>query len=628
MRNIIFSFLLILVTFGLTQTTVLAFEPQGTVVAGTDGGGSGGRCNWDNLKNSIQRTESLGSGGYLAVGPETKYGYPLGKYQFIADTQNRIARQFPSCNAERCNNKNPYCGGSRASCSGQPLLQEACHGVQECLMDGLMQVNLESIRSKSSCQELLKDGGRKVTGVREGKGTTSCKVTESGLVAAFHLGGTDECDDILRNGKGDCDNLGTCTTAYVCEHGGLPIPSNCTPGDYGFTGEVDEYTVSPTLTYTQLQFAIGSGDNIYTGFDSLKDLWVRSLQQMTAQIVTTMMQQVQIIGTFFDAKHQLETQRLIQQKAAIAHQKYQPSEQMCTFGTFVRTLSQSERSAALAQTTLARSMIDRALKYGDAATSELSYDEDTIENSYLSSFCMAQDNAGQNLTICTGDKDPAMANADINYTRTVSSALTIDTDIIDGEIHPEQETVFAMLDNLFMHNSFPQVRPTETELSRFVEAYLEMRSLTAMRSVAQNSLAYIIAEKSSVTTNEANIAPFLKSMLLEMGIEEDVINEMIDENPSHYAQMEFLTRKIYYHPEFVSNLYDKPENVRRMVAAMTAIKSMQDWQITEAIKRREMLTSILLELKIRDKQDELEAKDIQRIFNPRQVNDILNSIGQ
>ena len=120
----------------------------------------------------------------------------------------------------------------------------------------------------------------------------------------------------------------------------------------------------------------------------------------------------------------------------------------------------------------------------------------------------------------------------------------------------------------------------------------------------------------------------MKTLMRDFGVSDTEIESMIGVQPSYWAQMDVLTKKMYQLPSFYTNLYDKPENVRRMVAAMTAIKSMQDWQITEAIKRREMLTSILLELKIRDKQDELEAKDIQRIFNPRQVNDILNSIGQ
>ncbi len=628
-KNIIAVLLLFSLASGTFISATYGFEPEGTVLTGSDGGGTGGgQCDWNALKDSIQRTESAGSGGYTAIGPSTKYGFPLGKYQFIADTQNSITNKFPGCNAGACRNVNPECGGTRASCSGQPLLQEACHSVQECLMDGLMQVNLETIRAKTSCQTLLADGGRTITGIRKNQSTGSCKVTESGLIAAFHLGGTDECDDILKNGRGDCDNLGTCTSAYVCEHGGIAIPSNCSPADYGFTGEVDEYTVSPTLTYTQLQFAIGSGDNIYLGFDSLKDLWVQSLQKMTAQIVSTMMQQVQIIGTFFDAKHQLETQRLIQQKTALAHQKYQPSEQMCTIGTFVRGLGQSERRAAVTQAALARSMIDRALKLGDASTYGLSTDEETIESTYLSAYCTPSDNAGQNTELCTGEIASAMVNADIDYTRSISSPLTLDVDLFDDETTSDEATIFAVMDQLFMHNSFPPIVSAKTELTRFVEVYLEMRSLVAIRSVAQNSLAFIVAEKSASSPEADNIGPFLRSMMVEMGIEADLVDDMIGENPSHYAQMEFLTRKIYYHPEFISNLYDKPANVRRMVAAMTAIKSMQNWQITEALKRREMLTSILLELKLREKQMELESKDIPQALNPRQVRDILNNIGQ
>ncbi len=591
-----------------------AAEPEDAISGNITTGGVSSSCSFTELKDSIYGTESAGSGGYEAIGPLTKYGYPLGKYQFIADTQNRISSQFPACNAGACANKNPTCGGSRSNCSSQPLLQAGCHSKQECLMDGLLQVNLDTIKAKESCQKLLEDGGRQITGIRRGQSTSSCRVTESGLLAAFHLGGTDECDDILRNGRGDCDNLGTCTSAYVCEHGGKPVPGSCSPSDFGYTGDVTADTAVPTLTAAQLEVVTGQGDVVVFGFDSLKDVWVKSLQMMTKQIVATMMQQVQIIGQFFDAKHQLETQRLMQQKTFEAHNRYHPSEQLCEVGTFAKNLAQSERRAVITQAALAKSMIDRALKVGDAASSEIGYDEDTIENSYLSSFCSPMDNAGQNSTLCSNTINPDRVNADIRFDKTIFDQLSLDIDLLDTTSTDDEETVFAMMDQLFMHNSFPYVSAAKTKLNRFVAAYMEMRSLIAIRSVAQNSIAHIVAEKASGSLDAESNAPFLKAMMVDMGIEPTVANDMIGDNPSYYAQMEFLTRQIYYHPDFIANLYDKPANVRRMTAAMTAIKSMQNWQIGEALKRREMLTSVLLEIKLREKQMELETVDIPTLI--------------
>ena len=69
--------------------------------------------------------------------------------------------------------------------------------------------------------------------------------------------------------------------------------------------------------------------------------------------------------------------------------------------------------------------------------------------------------------------------------------------------------------------------------------------------------------------------------------------------------MEFLTRKMYQNPNFYTNLYDKPTNVKRIGAAMKAIKLMQDRDIQAALQRREMLMSMMLELKLRKESDEV-----------------------
>lgn len=637
-KNIIAVLLLFSLASGTFISATYGFEPEGTVLTGSDGGGTGGDCNWDAYLDKLADQEQLPQNKcgdnptdeckarqYVVIRDDPN---PLnngtrdaswGRFQFIPGTwAAQVQSEYPQCVRYTSTEALPGGIGATKNDPYKPYaISPDCWDVQDYAAAKFSEKNRQYAEENNWCGLL----GVTVTDAKffyAGSTTMPpCTITESGILSALHNAGRN-CSLVASDGK-----TGRHLRARACDASGRAIPSACTPSAPSdvpvfatpFEGEVQE-----APTYTPIMKPVLS--------DGLKSLWVATLQNMTAQIVSTMMQQVQIIGTFFDAKHQLETQRLIQQKTALAHQKYQPSEQMCTIGTFVRGLGQSERRAAVTQAALARSMIDRALKLGDASTYGLSTDEETIESTYLSAYCTPSDNAGQNTELCTGEIASAMVNADIDYTRSISSPLTLDVDLFDDETTPDETTIFAVMDQLFMHNSFPPIVSAKTELTRFVEVYLEMRSLVAMRSVAQNSLAFIVAEKSASSPEADNIAPFLRSMMVEMGIEADLVDDMIGENPSHYAQMEFLTRKIYYHPEFISNLYDKPANVRRMVAAMTAIKSMQNWQITEALKRREMLTSILLELKLREKQMELESKDIPQALNPRQVRDILNNIGQ
>ena len=353
--------------------------------------------------------------------------------------------------------------------------------------------------------------------------------------------------------------------------------------------------------------------------ETLKAIWVGAFQLMTTQLSTTMMEQVQVIGTFFDAKHQLETQRLMQQKAAQAHKDYHPSLQMCEIGTFSRDLANTSIRAELSKTAASRAMLDRALASGEVKTVKgSSSDRLTRRDAYIEKFCNIKDNQKQNKLLCKKSGKPEQQNADINFTQTIDAPLTLDINLLDEEEESlEKENLFAFLDYIFMNESFPFVSQSKTEYHPFIGPYQDMRSLVAMRSVAQNSFANIIAQKTAGPDKEGETAaPFLKALMREIGLEDGEIEETIGKNPSYYAQMEILTKKIYQHPEFISNLYDKPANVKRIRAAMTAIKLMQDRDIHDSMLRREMLVSMILELRLRQKQSTLSNNLEFIIANP------------
>ncbi len=604
----------------LNANIAYAAEPQaavsGNITAGNAGNGS---CNWDPYMDRIATMESGKNCGeppdpackvteYTAIADwlikkQNRRDASWGRYQFIPSTWSGIvSKEYPQCIRYHSIADLPGSAGYFKNNPPKESLPYAisaeCHKVQDWAMIQFTQ-NILSYAEKNNWCGLL---GTNITNIKSigGQSVLPCVADKAGILNMLHNAGT--CST-YRKGNTPHYNY------RICRGVGVPIPPNGCDPEKPAVGEI-----TPPDSSTQGPEPVLPRPAEFGSDDPLKDIWVRSLQLMTEQIVATMMQQVQIIGQFFDAKHQLETQRLMQQKTFDAHNRYHPSEQLCEVGTFAKNLAQSERRAIITQAALAKSMIDRALKVSGSSSSEIGFDEDTIENSYLSSFCSPLDNAGQNNRLCVKDNKPDMINADIRFDKTIFDQLSLDVDLLDATSTDDEETIFAMMDQLFMHNSFPYVSQAKTKLNRFVAAYLEMRSLVAIRSVAQNSIAYIVSEKASGSVEAESNAPFLKAMMVDMGIEAEVANDMIGDNPSYYAQMEFLTRQIYYHPDFIANLYDKPANVRRMTAAMTAIKSMQNWQIGEALKRREMLTSILLEIKLREKQMELETKDIPTLL--------------
>ena len=468
------------------------------------------------------------------------------------------------------------------------------------------------------------NSGKEITGHRVGTCAASltCKVTWSGVLAGAHLGGAQGVCSVLttgrdRNDKGK-NKCGTSVKYYICKHGGKKVPdADCSPQEYQTEGGTQPPgdTGGDEGWYGFTPPARSGVGNLDTLSETLKAIWVGAFMHMTSQLSTLMVQQVQAVGTFFDAKHQLETQRLMQQKFAEANKDYHPSKQMCEVGTFVRNLADSEKRADLTKTTMAQSMLTRALVSGDNKTSILTGDDDTRLRSYMERFCNTEDNIADNKELCGSSAPAKQINADINFTQTVDAPLTLDVNLLDNNSTFQETTLFTFLDYIFMHDTFPWVNGSKVMKNQFIGPYQEMRSLVAMRSVAQNSFAQIIGQKTQgPDVAENSVAPFLKSLMKEMGMEPDDIEERIGKHPSYYAQMEILTKKIYQHPEFIANLYDKPANVKRIRAAMTAIKLMQDRDIHEALLRREMLMSMLLELKLRQQQQDLNNRHIKRLL--------------
>lgn len=339
---------------------------------------------------------------------------------------------------------------------------------------------------------------------------------------------------------------------------------------------------------------------------------LRALMMMAEQLTAMGMLQVETIGTFLDAKHQLETQRLFQQMTAKAHKDYHPSEGMCTFGTTVRSLAASERKSNLAQLGIAQRMMQRQALSGDVLSRE-SVDSDIRSRlrTYISNYCDQADNANGLGRLCRSNVPaPEKRNIDVDYTRNIESRLTLDLDFLPGgnqDPSPDERDVFALSANLYAHNVPPRIAPellgTRDGKIRqdAVERYMDLRSVFAQRSVAENSFSAITALRAAGTPESA---PYTKAILKELGVSSDAeINQLLGNNPSYFAQMEVLTKKIYQNPLFYTELYDKPANIERKGAALQAIALMQDRDFYNSLLRSEAVLSVLLETMLETEQE-------------------------
>ncbi len=344
-----------------------------------------------------------------------------------------------------------------------------------------------------------------------------------------------------------------------------------------------------------------------------RDNILPALMLMAEQLTATGIMQIEMIGTLLDAKHQLETQRLFQELTARAHKDYQPSEGMCQIGTASRSLAASERLSNLTQMGLTQRLLQRQTLSGDNIGVEgNNSDMASRLDRFVSTYCSPADNTNQLGTLCPAVPSSPRQNIDIDYTRNIESRLTLDVDFTEGNASPtpDEQDVFALSSNLFSHNIAPiTINPDDLGDGRGnirqgnVEKLMNWRAVIAKRSVAQNSFAAITAQRAS---GDAASAPYTKALIRELGVTDEAeINAFLGVNPSYFAQMEVLTKKIYQNPAFYTELYDKPANVERKGAALQAISLMQDRDLYNSLIRSEAVLSVLLETMVEKEQEKV-----------------------
>ncbi len=355
-----------------------------------------------------------------------------------------------------------------------------------------------------------------------------------------------------------------------------------------------------------------------------KEHILAAMMMMTEQLVSTAMEQMFIIGTFFDAEIQLETQRLFQELTAQAHKDYHPSFGMCEIGTLSRSLAASQRQGEYNSYLLSQHMQDRQMRsIGMAGAAGKGMDVVHRWEQFRETFCNEYGNDQElgprtNEVICQGvnivDRDK-----DVDYTRMVEYPNTIAVNFADGADDIEEESIFALASNLYGHNVFSYFPETFFKNPDNQDEYMYVRSIVAKRSVAQNSFNNIIALKSEGKEETEELRLYMEKVLEQLGIEDPAeALAILGERPSYYAQMELLTKKLYQRPEFYTSLYDKPVNVERKKAALRALGLVQNMDLFKSKLRSEAALSVLTEMEVykaqemvQDRMNEARATGIQ-----------------
>jgi hypothetical protein len=398
-------------------------------------------------------------------------------------------------------------------------------------------------------------------------------------------------------------------------------------------------TVTPPSQPPKSNGCCGGGTNLsafdfnmhwYNTLLLLRDNWLAALMYMTEQFSTVMMQQMFIVGTFMDAKNQLESQLVFQKMTADIHATYKSDFQLCRFGTDVRSLAYAERQAQVNAAMLSSAMMSRdTLTVNSSALAGDGTDIEQRLRKFTAAYCSPAESQHNMGNLCAAappqsQNNPARTGNDLDFQRMVDAPYTIPVDFTntvvagggqDPNPDPDQqrmhEDIIALSKNLYASRLMPFIATDDMRKEAGISVFHQLRSVQAIRSVAQYSFASIVGMKAKGATegeNEeaSNVTHYLQKIIEELsppGTAQAEIERFLGKNPSYYAQMEVLTRKMFQNPNFYVNLYTSPQNVERTSVAMQAVRLMQDRDRFESSLRREMLISLILELKIRDYQE-------------------------
>ncbi|MEC8665998.1 MAG: hypothetical protein VXY16_11065 [Pseudomonadota bacterium] len=370
-----------------------------------------------------------------------------------------------------------------------------------------------------------------------------------------------------------------------------------------------------TQDHISTQFELHRNQFIILNF--FKQHVLSAMMRMNEQLTAQSMMQMFMVGAYIDADTQLDTQRLMQELTAKAHKDYQPSTEMCTFGTMHKNIKASQRQSEYSAFAINQALMDRQSLNGNmAAAAGRGYDHMRRWYTFIRRFCDPRDNGNNLDDLCDTSAHPSHffdVNADVDYPRVVDQPLTINANLTDNTLDPDQAEIFALGSNLYGSDIFEFEPGSLFHVEGGIIAtqgkeYVRVRSVLAKRSVAQNSFANIVGMKTSGTDNTfQQRTQYIANLLEQLGMEDNTeVSRVIGGRPSYHAQMELLNKKIYQRPEFYTNLYDKPANVDRMRAAMRSVGLMQKWDMFNSRLRSEMLLSVAAELELAKEQERVQ----------------------
>lgn len=356
--------------------------------------------------------------------------------------------------------------------------------------------------------------------------------------------------------------------------------------------KLDDITIYPDDIVSAVGFPAATYEATYVG----------GIKRMADEARNAVLLNIAAIGTMIDARTFSDTMRSLQISTVQTLKNYTSSDSVCRYGTLSRSLASADAGAKKNQLAFSKILMDRdAQKKGGLYASPAAGVVYLLEN-FKDKYCESSDNGTFLEGYCSTASDTAdlLYNRDVDFTRVFDIPLTIDADFTEATLTNDKQSIIALFDNLSKIPPILGANKDAFDPSHNSQKTQDIRSLAAMRTMTANSFGALVGEK---TKSTAASATHMYDILVQLGVSTSQATKLLGANPSYFAQMEVLTKKLFQDPSFYVNLYDGEANVDRQRVAMKAIELQQERDFLESLRRREMLLSVLLNSKLKTTAD-------------------------
>ena len=360
-------------------------------------------------------------------------------------------------------------------------------------------------------------------------------------------------------------------------------------------------------------------DNFKKDFldDFFKNVIEKGMANSMAEMSSAAMTQVAAIGAMMDATQQLDSQRLLQERSALAQKKYQTSEGLCTMGTAAIGLGTAAARAQASAAILDQTIQSRAWRRAGTAAATQSGDTPARFALFRERFCDPSAFGGSlgnaQAKVCKSQGSKSI-NRDVDVSSTLFQPAALSFDFFSGTANDSPD-IIALGNNLFANTTFGPMSGGLTQAFSKQGTILDLRAIAAKRSVATHSFASIAGIKASGGAASQSVAPYVQGIMRQMGASSQEAAALVGSQPGYDTLMEILAKRIYENPVFYTNLYDTPANLARKGAAIRAIDLMQNFDSYKSRLRQESLLSVLVETQLMEEQNR-----VSRFLGPQAVN--------